>query len=333
MYAPDNFAHPPHPCAQITRAELEASARLFSPDYVFAGEVPAADQAVLRGHFNSASLRPGLMLHAARVCDLCDARTHNPLRDPGIKILLLIDGATDIAFGSRRVQLTANQGVLLNLAEPDMFSRRWQRGRHEGKVSLTLTRAWLEESGLGTRAASTALMRFTHRHLACQPWPISARAHWLAQCLLAPGASQAGLHRLQLESHCLELAALALGALEDGGAPAALSLAERRRLARLEEVLHDEHAVRLNMADIARAVASNPTSLQALARRAWGMSVFERMRAIRLEQARALLVRGGAVADAAELAGYSAASNFATAFRRRYGMSPSRVRLQDVRTR
>lgn len=80
------------------------------------------------------------------------------------------------------------------------------------------------------------------------------------------------------------------------------------------------------MADIARAVGSNPTSLQALARRAWGMSVFERLRTIRLEKARALLLRGGAVAQAAELAGYSAASNFATAFRQHYGVSPSRVR-------
>ena len=82
------------------------------------------------------------------------------------------------------------------------------------------------------------------------------------------------------------------------------------------------------MADIARAVGSNPTSLQALARRAWGCSVFERLRAIRMEKARALLSRGGAVAQAAEVAGYAAASNFATAFRQRYGMSPSRVRIQ-----
>ena len=41
---------------------------------------------------------------------------------------------------------------------------------------------------------------------------------------------------------------------------------------------------------------------------------------------RRLLLRGGAVAQAAELAGYSAASNFATAFRQHYGVSPSRAR-------
>lgn len=319
MYAPDHFFAPPE---HITRAQLEASARLFSNDYQFAGRAPAPEQPVLCGHFNSLCLRPGLMLHAAQVRDLCDAHTHNPLRDAGLKIILLLDGATDVAFGPRRLALSARQGMLLNLAEPEMFSRRWQRGRHEAKVSLTLTRAWLQDSGAELGAA---LAGFAGRHLASQPWTPCPRAQQLARSLLAPSAASAGLRRLHLESQCLELAALALAALTPTPAPG-LNAAERRRLAQLDALLREAPLEGLSMAELARAVASNPTSLQALARRAWGMSVFERLRALRLEQAHALLRQGASVAAAAELAGYSAASNFATAFRRRYGLSPSLAR-------
>lgn len=318
----------------ITRAELEQSAQLFGSDYRFEGEAPQAHQAVLQGQFNSVCLRPGLMLHAAQVRDLHDLRTRNMLHHPGIKIVLVVDGVTDVAFDQRRFQLgphspvrdARDQGMLINLTEPACFCRHWQQGRHERKISLTLTPDWLAQGGL---AHAAALARFASQHLNSRPWRIAPRARLLAQHILASKAcSPPGLHRLQLESQCLELAALALGALEHDSTPsrAGARSSDVRRLARLEELLHQDSPVPLSMADIARAVGSNPTSLQALARRAWGMSVFERLRTIRLEKARALLLRGGAVAQAAELAGYSAASNFATAFRQHYGVSPSRVR-------
>ncbi|WBS00405.1 helix-turn-helix domain-containing protein [Pseudoduganella sp. SL102] len=136
------------------------------------------------------------------------------------------------------------------------------------------------------------------------------------------------------------------------GTPALREI-DRRRLRRLDELLHaaasdalpnmpnmPTHAPSaavpcmsglstpglsisaLSMADIARAIGTNPVSLQALTRRAWGCSVFERLRMLRLERAHDVLMRGGSVADAAAVAGYSAATNFATAYRRRYGCTP-----------
>ena len=57
------------------------------------------------------------------------------------------------------------------------------------------------------------------------------------------------------------------------------------------------------------------------------MPVMEYMRARRLEKARLALERGEVgISGAAALAGYRSEANFATAIRRRYGLTPSDLR-------
>jgi AraC-like DNA-binding protein len=57
------------------------------------------------------------------------------------------------------------------------------------------------------------------------------------------------------------------------------------------------------------------------------MGVFEHLRCLRLERARLALERGEvAIAEAAFLAGYASPANFATAFKRRFGLTPTDVR-------
>jgi AraC-like DNA-binding protein len=256
-------------------------------------------------------------------------------QNPGVKIVLLVEGATDLSFGHHRFQLgpagpdpaLRGTGALVNLAEEDMFARRWQAGRSERKVSLTLTPAWLEEGGLANHADHRALAAFCAEHLARRPWTVSTRARALARQILEPGSFAPGLERLRLESRCIELAAEALAAIgAPADAPPGLRDVERRRLRRLDELLHADGAAAWSMADLAREVGTNPVTLQALARRAWGCTIFERLRTLRLDRAQELLLGGASVADAAAAAGYSAATNFATAYRRRFGCTPRQVR-------
>lgn len=108
---------------------------------------------------------------------------------------------------------------------------------------------------------------------------------------------------------------------------AALRPVETRRLARLEELLHTSRGETPSMAEIACLLGTNPVSLQALTRRAWGCTVFERLRAIRMQRAHAMLEQGADVARAADVAGFSSAANFATAYKRRFGVTPRQTRV------
>lgn len=335
MYEREKLAVQAADATYITRAELEQRARLFGDNYVFKGAAPAPDEAVLVGRFNTLSLRPGLILHAAEVRDLYNMGTQHMLNSPGIRVGVLVGGATEVAFGHRRFRLgpqslspsDRNKGALVSITEPELFSRQWTRGRSERKVSLTLSNEWLEEGGFESHANPAELRRFVRTHLDCRSWMLTPKARELALQILGPNAYLPGLHRLRLESQCIELAVEALSAIQlDRETAKFLSARNLHCIARLDDLLHEDCVAGMNMTDIAHAVGSNPTSLQIMAKQAWGATVFERLRIIRMNKAHELLRQGGSVADAATSAGYASATNFSTAFKRCFGVTPRGVK-------
>src|ERR1700730_12094586 len=104
------------------------------------------------------------------------------------------------------------------------------------------------------------------------------------------------------------------------------TLATRRRLYMLARVVVARHYRRpLTLAVVAGALASSPRQLQR-AYRQFGESTFsEDLFARRMAVAADLLSdqRAIPVSDVARLVGYTRASHFASAFRRRYGLSPA----------
>lgn len=331
MFGSTDFSDPTSP-ACITCGELVRSARLLGSRYEFEGYVPDEQEAVLDGAFNTAELQPGLILHAARTRDRYNLQSRNAQLTPGVKIVVVVDGLTDFSFGDRRFELGAlageragrTHGALVNLTQADTFSRRWQRGRHERKVSLTLGREWLARHGL---PEVDGVGDFLDHHLAGETWLLSARAIELARLILHVGHPGDPVSRLRLQAHCVELVAEAFGTtFAQSTASDGLRQIDRRRLRRLDEILNDPALAGLSMHDIARTVGSNPTTLQLLARRAWGCTVSERARGIRMAHARHLLKQGASIAEAATVAGYGSAANFSTAFRQHYGQTPRQVR-------
>ena len=75
--------------------------------------------------------------------------------------------------------------------------------------------------------------------------------------------------------------------------------------------------------ELADLAAMSPASLRRKFKAAFGRSVFDYLRDCRLTLARDYLRRGYSVQQAAHFSGYRHASNFATAFRRRFGVTPS----------
>lgn len=75
------------------------------------------------------------------------------------------------------------------------------------------------------------------------------------------------------------------------------------------------------LAQLATQAAMSSGSLRTKFRHAYGKTVFDYLRDCRLELARRYLLEGHSVQQAAWMSGYQHATNFATAFRRRYGIS------------
>ncbi|MGR4869110.1 helix-turn-helix transcriptional regulator [Variovorax sp. LARHSF232] len=286
-------------------------------------------------------LQPGLRVHADDAVDPVDATAHGQCA-PGLHLVFLLEGGLDVAYGERRVLLATGAGgereragqaccVMVNVTEPERFTRRTRHGGYARRLSLCVSHDWLLQlqAASGTRMPS-ALESLMTGHLAMRSWQPSARAIALAERVLRPPACAPMLELLHQDSRLLDLLAEALAPLQ-AGEPApeapALNAALARRLRDLREFLGSAAADELSLDDIARHAGMNVNALQAHFRRAYGSTVFGFVRESRLQRARAALERDGiSIKRAAALAGYGSPANFATAFGRRFGITPKDAR-------
>ncbi len=332
---PESFALRPE-MPVLGLPELTRNLHLLGGDYQVSGMRPAPRK-VLRGSMETLELRPGLVLYRTELQDLCTLRTSNLLH-PGLKLCVLVQGSTELSYGRRSFVLGPGAGrtaaALVALAEPDRFTRYWQNGRAERKVTLTLMPEWLEANGV----ANGAVRAFCRQHLAVAPWQPSARAMALADQIGRPPEMDTGLRRLWLESRCLDIVVEALDVISRQGGPMraqggaldaheALDARSHRRLRELRDFLDSGDADAMPLAAIALHAGMSAAHLQRHFPKVGGTSVVDYLRQRRLLRSRQALERGEAdVAGAAALAGYASAANFATAFRRSFGITPRQVR-------
>lgn len=301
-------------------------------------------QASLQRHLQRLRvLRPGLHLHADDAADVQDFTASGDM-EPGLRIVVLLEGAVDVSYGQRRVALSSApshpRALLVSVAQAERFERRSRRGRYARRVSVGLGSDWLEQAA--GPAASGALEQFRSQHLAMHHWQPSARVAALAeQITRAPDLSPL-LQHLYLECRALELVGEALASLAQhapGPAPervpapapaqGAIRLLphEHRRVRDLHAFLQTDAAHDLSLDALARKAGTNANTLQRHFRAVYGTTVFDFVREHRLQRARHALEHDGfTVGQAALVAGYNSAANFATAYRRRFGMPPKLAR-------
>lgn len=302
---------------------------------------------LLREHIQRMrELRPGLHLHSDDAHDERDLTAQGEMA-AGLRIVLLLEGAVDVSYGQRRVSLSSldagtaarptrgAKALMVSVAERDVFMRRTRKGRYARRLSIGLGWDWLAQTaggGVADGRPATALQDFQRQHLAMQSWQVSPRAVAIAEQMVRPPQFEPLLQNLYLESRTLELVAEALGSFTRP-TPAATAVEpglrpqEHQRMRDLREFLATGQADELSLDEIARHAGINANTLQKHFRTLHGSTIFDYLRECRLQRARQALERNGlTVGQAAMLAGYTSAANFATAYKRRFGLTPKLAR-------
>ncbi len=321
---------PGMPCMQVfTCAELMTAAHALGGQVDFdAGMADATP--VLAGWQQVHTVDQGVVLYLSRSRDMVGGCSHNRLA-AGITAGFLVDGEADVAIGRHRLRLEGAQRrmptMLVHLREEDHFQRHWQAGRQEGKVSLHLGTEWLRRQLDGDAAGRARLARVCRSHADNQAWrpgaPLLQRATRLLQD--APHAMPL-VRRLQQESFALELAADVLQVLAHEHQQRPLGAHLQRCVTRLRQWLESGEADTLSIAQMARQLGTNAVDLQRGFQQLYGSSIAAQLRTLRLERARQALLRQRVPVDvAATIAGYAHTSSFSAAFKRQFGIPPSRL--------
>ena len=237
-------------------------------------------------------------------------------------IVIVVDGAISLEVGAYRCELKAGQALSLQLRAGHALHAVQCPGPRLKTVTLALNPA--TPGQLGAQSPSLAQL------LRASPSPVHA---WrvpvnllttLQQALESEAADLAG--QLVLEGLALQLVGHGLpGEPMAMAASRGVSPAEFQRLERIRQQLELAPTDDYSLHQLAGQVAMSPSSLRAKFSRAYGMPVFEYLRHCRLELARSLLQQGFSVQQAAHRSGYRHATNFATAFRKQFGVSPSDI--------
>ena len=213
---------------------------------------------------------------------------------------------TEIAAGE---SLTCTPATLKVMPAGERHADRFDRGDARG----LLVEVDLDHLD-GPRGHAAGL----DRRLAIHGGLPSAVAHRLYQEFRAEDAAAP----LAVEGLLLEL----LASLSRAGRPEAAT-GRPGWLAEARDRLHAEPAARLSLGELSGAVGIHPTTLARGFRRAFGCSVGEYVRRLRVERAAAQLGETGRpLAEIALAAGFSDQSHFSNTFRRLTGMSPSAYR-------
>lgn len=239
-----------------------------------------------------------------------------------VSIIVMLEGRAELALGERRQRLAAGDDLMLAYDSDQPLHARHVAQRRVRAVNLTLTAdALVGDPRLATLARS--------------PFESAANGMWrltipsglrqsLSDWLANPPVGEAGA--LLAEGLALQL--LASGVVhwpQVDDVPTRLPQRDQRLLARVREQLEAHPGHPHTLKSLAGLACMSPSTLREKFRLAYGRSVFDYLRECRLALAHRQLSAGYSVQQVALQVGYRHATNFATAFRQRYGVSPSEI--------
>lgn len=280
------------------------------------------DQCAGHGELHEQSFRNGLSLVAS------DLHNHHPYtataqQRPGLAIRLMLQGQVDVQIPQRGgFTLRAGTAVTTGHREPVAMVGVHPGGTHLRGVSLMVP-AELDPDQLQLPQLRQALDAQLH----CRHWAIPlAMLPTLGKLFDSPW--QDDLDALWREGVALQLLAIGLQADDlqaDGGRT--LRAGQRERLERVRSFLHDDPSHAHSLLELAQLACMSPSSLRRHFVQQYGCSVFDFLHEQRMRHAeQGLREQGWTVEQAAAACGYRHPSNFAAAFRRRFGLVPSRWR-------
>ncbi|HEV7247042.1 MAG TPA: AraC family transcriptional regulator [Shinella sp.] len=293
------------------------------------------DDTLMKGTFLHRELRRGLVLH---VSDAVEERafTATSLLPEELSCIFFLEGNVDLSIGDRHFAFQAERGVARGAAImnacPENFARASRGRQHLRHLVVSATPEWLHRDALEAVTDTRGGARLLRDHLAEHRWTLTPRMVELVRQIFSPSPLIPQLRDLYLEGRAVELVAETMAAVlqadrSDAGSSTLLTRQDAICLQRAKDFIEAHGGEALSVETIAREAGISASGLQRLFRAAEGRSVFDYVRNLRLERAFAALGRGDVtVQEASALAGYTSAANFATAFRRRFGLVPTAAR-------
>lgn len=306
--------------------EHQASARHFL--------TPALNQNASKGHLRFSKLANGLSLHA---CDHIEQQNGMSSMEltPCLSFNILYQGQVSFCLGSEQYTLRANdEPILFALAVPEqeVFTRFLKQHQQVTKVNVSAPKSWLMQRS--PNQSDQHLLQQLFATTAVFQLPLDKRLETLGRNVLTlkhtadlKSSLCAEMLALQLFSECVEAAQLnrrrqLIAAMEN-------SIPLNPFNCPIKQFIDEQYLAHSHLEDIADKLGFSVSTLQRRFKQAHGVSVNSYIRNRRLELAKQQLVfEQLSIGEVAYNAGYNHVSNFNSAFKKRFGLSPAQFLKQ-----
>ncbi|MBB5321663.1 helix-turn-helix transcriptional regulator [Marinobacter oulmenensis] len=278
----------------------------------------AEDSVVAEGCIDEHSLSSGFRF------TFSDLAIHQPYESVSfghapLLVLVVLAGQVQLRIGAMERELQPGMAVTMQL-----HSEYALQALQQPQASLnTVTLAFDPRGADVGRAAPPTLHQLLSRvQDPLHVWHVPPAL--MAQLSDSDLSTLADLQRsLVLEGLALQLAGRAIPeGSPRSSAAAPVSSQQRERLELVRQRLAFAPHREYSFDELARLAAMSPSSLRTKFRATYGLPLFDYLRRCRLELARQYLEQGLSVQQTAHRVGYRHSTNFATAFRRQFGVSP-----------
>lgn len=288
------------------------------------------DAPLMSGSFLQYGLGPGLWVHGGNLIEERAFDIQSSIGN-GLACIFFLQGQVETQIGGRSFGFRAAPGrpiqaaTLMN-ARDESFRRHSSSRQRVTHLVINVSPEWLAQHGHDLSGEPSSASRLFGENLTEHRWTVPQRLQGLIQGIMAPDDGSP-LRRLYAEAQAIQIIAESIAHATTGSSAQESGIRKGRRAApalqRAKNFIESCSAAEMSVADIARQAAVSVSGLQALFRQHEGCGVFEYVRRVRLDQARDGLIRGELdIEQASRIAGYGHAANFATAFRRRFQISP-----------
>lgn len=314
---------------KVQRSDLHRMTHNYSA--VFSESDANSDDAVMEGLFHYRYHYGGLSVHSSNATELQDISSLVEL-PACLSFNIVFEGSVDFSLGADRYQLgseTAQQPECsaIVLAQPEVLTRYLQKGMQVNKLNVFAERTWLEARSQ-SHEDLLQLEQLFERSETVSSWPASDKMIELAKLLIKNETNPSYKASLEYEylaikllSCCIEQLSLFIELQQP--IEKKVSKAAKKEL-RLKQCIDEQLSANLILQDIALSLGISISTLQRKFKAAYGITVNSYCRQRRLEMARAALtIDDLSIGEAAYLAGYNHTSNFITAFKKRFGITPT----------
>lgn len=293
------------------------------------GPTVSIDERVMAGTVMSAEVQPGLLISGRDIRYLDDG-VFDGASERSLTCGLLLDGEADplVVPGHPPVLHERRRLTVLGFGETTPWTRRYRQRQRNRAFGLTITPAFFDRFEASVSDAGLSGLRGLLRGgFRVEQLPASRLLASLASQMTDHPYSGA-LSDLFQESAALRFVAeVELMLKEETRLRAALGGRRYDQVRRARAMLDGALVAPPRTLDLAHALGTNVTSLQAGFKQAYGVTLFGYVRDQRLAMARVLIDEHGlGVAEAGYRVGFTSASAFTAAFRRRFGAPPSSLR-------